>query len=251
MASGIRRLTRRGKRSRRRARAPSDRGAGHLRALLDSLPPELREQALTHSSWVEHRADSYGRLAFLGDSVLGLAIAEYLFRRHPRSDIGRLTKVHGQAVSGRACAAVAAELGVPEALRENAQTPAEGGIDVAALLASERALASVCEAVIGACYLHHGFTETAEATLAAFAEQIDIASDRLLDYKSALQERLARGGDRVRYEVTQETGPPHERLFEVAAVVNGEVLGAGAGRSKKAAEQEAAAEAMEMLDENR
>jgi ribonuclease III len=251
LARGIRRLTRRGTLSRRRARAAREHSVERLRALLDSLPPKLRRQALTHSSWVEHRADSYGRLAFLGDSVLGLAIAEHLFRRHPRSDIGRLTKVHGQAVSGRACAAVATELGVPEALRENAEEPAEGGIDVAALLASERALASVCEAVIGACYLHHGFAATAEATLAAFSEQIEIASDRLLDYKSALQERLARGGARVRYEVTREAGPPHERLFEVAAVVEGEVLGAGSGRSKKAAEQEAAAEAIEMLDQNR
>src|SRR5437016_82059 len=81
---------------------------------------ELRGRALTHSSWVEHRADSYGRLAFLGDSVLGLAIAEHLFRRFSRADIGRLSKVHGQAVSGRACAEVALALGVAERLRDAA-----------------------------------------------------------------------------------------------------------------------------------
>lgn len=219
-----------------------------LRALIDSLPDELRGRALTHSSWVHRRVDSYGRLAFLGDSVLGLAVAEYLFRSNPRADIGRLTKVHGQAVSGRACAVVASELGLPELLRESAEGALEGGIDVGSLLASERALASLCEAAIGACYLHHGFEPTAAATVDAFAEQMEIASETLLDYKSALQERLARAGARVSYDVTGEAGPPHDRRFAVDACVDGEVIGQGSGRSKKAAEQEAAARAIEHLD---
>lgn len=241
MARGIRRLGRGSREHRGRA------GRGDLRALLDSLPVTLRRQALTHSSWVEHRADSYGRLAFLGDSVLGLAIAEHLFSRYPRADIGRLTKMHGQAVSGRACAAVATALGVPQLLREAAPERVDGGIEVEALLASERALASVCEAVIGACYLHHGFEVTAAATVAAFAAEIEIASERLLDFKSALQELLARDGARVRYDITGESGPPHDRIFEVTANVNGEAVGRGTGRSKKAAEQAAAEEALESL----
>jgi ribonuclease-3 len=239
MARGIRRLAR-GGRGRRVATGPEE-----LRRLLDGLPLTLRRQALTHSSWVERRSDSYGRLAFLGDSVLGLAIGEHLFRRYPEADIGRLTKMHGQAVSGRACAEVASALGVPELLRESEPQVLEGGIEATALLESERALASVCEAVIGACYLHHGFEVTAAATVAAFSSEIEIASERLLDFKSALQERLARNGARVRYEVTGEAGPPHDRVFEVAASVNGEVLGTGSGRSKKAAEQAAAEEALE------
>jgi ribonuclease-3 len=242
VARAIRRLGRGG-----RSRSAPPSGPEALRALLDALPLTLRRQALTHSSWVEHRADSYGRVAFLGDSVLGLAIAEHLFRRYPRADIGRLTKMHGQAVSGRACAEVAVALGVPELLRDTAPERIEGGIEVASLVASERALASVCEAVIGACYLHHGFETTAAATVAAFASQIEIASERLLDFKSALQERLARHGARVRYEVTGESGPPHDRVFEVVASVNGEVVGKGSGRSKKAAEQAAAEEALDGL----
>ncbi len=241
MARGIRRLARGG----RSRRTPS--GPGALRELLDSLPLTLRRHALTHSSWVEHRADSYGRLAFLGDSVLGLALAEHLFRRYPRADIGRLTKMHGQAVSGRACADVAEALGVPELLREAAPERIEGGIEVVPLLASERALASLCEAVIGACYLHHGFEATSAATVAAFAGQLEIASERLLDFKSALQERLARNGARVRYEITGESGPPHDRVFEVSASVNGAVVGKGSGRSKKAAEQAAAEEALDSV----
>jgi ribonuclease-3 len=242
MTPGFRRLVRR-----------ADRGDGagpaaELGQLIATLPDDLRARALTHSSWVERRVDSYGRLAFLGDSVLGLAVAEHLFRGNPKADIGRLTKVHGQAVSGRACAAVADELGIPDLLRETSSGRLEGGIDVEALLASERALASVCEAVIGACYLHHGFAVTAEATIAAFSAQMEIASETLLDYKSALQERLARDGARVSYDVTDEAGPPHDRRFEVDAVVDGEVVGTGSGRSKKAAEQEAAAKAIESLD---
>jgi ribonuclease III len=218
-----------------------------LLELFDALPDELRSRALAHSSWVKHRADSYGRLAFLGDSVLGLAIAEHLFNRFPRSDIGRLTKVHGQAVSGRACADVAEELGLPGMLQAAVPPHVDGGIDVEALLASERALSSVCEAVIGACYLHHGYEATAEATVSAFAEQMDIASEQLLDFKSALQEALARDGSRVTYAVAREAGPPHARVFDVTAKVNGAVIGQGAGRSKKAAEQAAAAEALERL----
>ena len=205
----------------------------------------MRRRAVTHSSWVQHRADSYGRLAFLGDGVLGLAVAEHLFQRFPRADIGRLTKVHGQAVSGRACVEVAEELGLPEMLRRASPGNLEGGIDPEELVASERALASVCEAVIGACYLHHGFRPTAEATAEAFARQIELASETLLDFKSALQELLAREGARVTYEVIREAGPPHDRRFEVAAQVDAEVIGRGEGRSKKAAEQAAAAEAME------
>lgn len=250
MARSIRRLGRGGRNRRPAAPAPSKAaptGPQPLRELLDALPLTLRRQALTHSSWVDQRADSYGRLAFLGDSVLGLALAEHLFRLYPRADIGRLTKMHGQAVSGRACAEISLELGVPELLRESAPQPIEGGIEVDALVASERALASVCEAVIGACYLHHGFDATSKATLAAFANELEIASERLLDFKSALQERLARDGARVRYEVTGETGPPHDRHFAVTASVNGEILGEGSGRSKKAAEQAAAEQALEGL----
>jgi ribonuclease-3 len=241
VARGIRRL---GRPRRRAAREPD---SADLAQLIAELPEDLRRRAVTHSSWAGHRADSYGRLAFLGDGVLGLAVAEALFRRFPRADIGRLTKIHGQAVSGRACAEVARELGLPEMLREAAPESPEGGIDAESLLTSERAMASVCEAVIGACYLHHGFRQTSDATVAAFADQVDLAQETMLDFKSALQEQLAREGSRVTYEVTREAGPPHARRFEVAARADSEVIGTGEGRSKKAAEQAAAAEALDHL----
>jgi ribonuclease III len=218
-----------------------------LAALIGALPDELRAQALTHSSWTEHRAESYGRLAFLGDSVLGLAIAEELYRRFPRSDIGRLTKVHGQAVSGRACAEVAVGLEIPEMLAAAAPETSESGIDVASLRQSERAMASIVEALIAACYFHHGYARTAAAVVAAFEHEIELATETLLDFKSALQERLARSGASVSYVVTDEAGPPHDRRFEVEATVDGQVVGSGSGRSKKAAEQAAANEALERL----
>ena len=218
-----------------------------LASLFDQLSERMRRTALTHSSWTEQRTDSYGRLAFLGDSVLGLAVAEDIFSRFPRSDIGRLTKVHGQAVSGRACAGVAEALGVRERLRELAPEGPES-IDVSQLLDSERAMASIAEAVIGACYLEHGYERTAAATVAAFEPEIELATETVLDFKSALQERLARRGVRVTYAVVREAGPPHDRSFDVEARVEGESAGSGSGRSKKAAEQAAAAQALERLD---
>ena len=217
-----------------------------LAALLRELPPELAGPALSHSSWVGSRTQAYGRLAFLGDSVLGLAVATELFNRYPDADIGELTKVHNQTVSGRACAEVGREMRIPELLAERAP-PDGSGLSVETLVASERTLASVCEAVIGACYIANGFDRTAEAVVETFSEQIDYARRERLDFKSALQERLARDGTTVSYEVIHEEGPPHQRRFEVRATVEGTDLGVGSGRSKKEAEQAAAERALETL----
>ncbi|MGI9556492.1 MAG: ribonuclease III family protein [Solirubrobacterales bacterium] len=219
-----------------------------LGELLAKLPPELRERALTHSSWTSRRLDSYGRLAFLGDSVLGLAVAEELFARFPEDDIGRLTKIHGQAVSGRACAEVADVLGLPGLVRELEPAGLEGAIAAEDLLRGERAIASVCEAVIGACALEYGYEPTAAAVVAAFQEQVDLACETLLDFKSALQERLAQAGRRVEYRVVGEDGPAHARRFEIEAAVDSEILGRGEGRNKKEAEQAAAQQALAGLE---
>ena len=215
-----------------------------LLALIAELDPAMRGRALTHSSWTDRRVDAWGRLAFLGDSVLGLSVAKLLFERFGRSDIGRLTKIHGQVVSGRACAEVAFLLGVPAMLAENRPEGVDGGITIDELTASERAMASVVESLIGACYLDLGLERTMDAVVAAFEPQIELASGTLLDFKSALQERLAREGRTVSYAIVEESGPPHDRHFRVEARVGGEVLGHGAGASKKSAEQAAAAEAL-------
>jgi ribonuclease-3 len=215
--------------------------------MLQRLPDELARQAVTHASWVERRSEAYERLAFLGDSVLGLAVTTHLFPRLENYGAGRLTKVRAQAVSGRSCREVAERLGIPERLR--AAAPEEvAGPATDALAQTERVLASVIEAVIGACYLAFGYEPTAEAVVEAFAPEIEQALERPADFKSALQERLARRGAVVIYEVTAEEGPPHERRFEVAAVVEGEELARGAGRSKKDAEQAAAETALDALE---
>jgi ribonuclease III len=219
-----------------------------LADLIARLPEDLRRQALTHSSWSEDRTDSYERLAFLGDSVLGLAVAAEVFARFPAVDSGRLTKIHNQAVSGVSCAAVGRQLGVPQMLGEAEPEAGGAGIPAQTLLGGERPLPEVTEALIGACFLAYGFEETAAAVAEAFQPRIELAAETRIDFKSALQELLARRGARVSYEVLTEAGPPHERTFEVAALLAGEEVGRGSGRSKKAAEQVAAEAALERLD---
>ena len=217
---------------------------GPLAALLDELPTELERQAFTHASWSRRRSESYDRLAFLGDSVLGLAVTAHLYPLLEADTFGagRLTKIRAQAVSGVSCGAVAERLGLPQRLLSSAPEGAQGP---AALVATERVLASVLEAVIGACYLHAGYERTAEAVVEAFAPEIEQALENPVDFKSALQELLARRGEEVSYAVTAEEGPPHARSYTVLASSGGRELGRGRGRSKKQAEQEAAREALE------
>jgi ribonuclease-3 len=216
-----------------------------LADLLEELPPELTRQVFTHASWSERRSDSYARLAFLGDSVLALAVTAHLYPRleAERFGAGRLTKIRAQAVSGVSCRAVAERL----ALRERLRAAAPAGQSAAALVETERVLASVIEAVIGACYLHAGYERTAEAVVQAFAPEIEHALENPVDFKSALQELLARRGEQVSYDVTGEQGPPHERTYTVVARVDGRELSSGMGKSKKQAEQEAAQAAVERL----
>jgi len=201
----------------------------------------------THASWSQRRSDSYERLAFLGDSVLSLAVTTHLYPRleAERFGAGRLTKVRAQAVSGRACREVAEGLGVPERLAAAAPAHARGSL--AALVQTERALASITEAVIGACYLAYGFERTAPAVVEAFAAQVEGALCDPEDAKSELQELLARRGELVAYVVTGEHGPPHARTFDVDAQVEGRAVGQGSGRSKKEAEQLAARAALEEM----
>ncbi len=218
-----------------------------LAALIAELPEDLRRQALTHSSWTERRADSFERLAFLGDSVLGLAVATRVFESYETLAAGGLTKVHNQAVSGVSCAAVGTELGVPEMLSANEPEDLPTAIPAEVLLDGGRPLPEATEALIGACYVAFGFERTAAAVAEAFAPRIELAAETRIDFKSALQELLAQRGARVTYEVTAATGPPHRRTFEVAAIVDSERVGTGKGRSKKAAEQIAAEEALAHL----
>ena len=227
-----------------------ERSGATLAELLDRLPDDLARNVFTHSSWTTRRSDSYERLAFLGDSVLSLAVTTHLYPRleAERFGAGRLTKIRAQAVSGRSCRAVAERLGIPERLR--AAAPAGAASSVEALLSTERVLASVIEAVIGACYLAFGYETTSSAVVEAFLPEIEDALENPVDYKSALQELLARRGELVSYSVVEEQGPPHNRTFAISATIDGVEVGRGLGRSKKDAEQDAAQSALEALEES-
>jgi ribonuclease-3 len=179
--------------------------------------------------------------------VLSLAVTSHLYPRleAERFGAGRLTKIRAQSVSGVSCRAVAERLGVPDLLRATA--PPGIGQSADSLVETERVLASVIEAVIGACYLHTGYERTAAAVVEAFQPEITNALSHPVDFKSALQERLARRAATVEYTVEAERGPPHDRTFEVVATVAGAEVGRGTGRSKKHAEQVAARAALEAL----
>src|SRR5205807_9480417 len=123
------------------------------------------------------------------DSVLSLAVSSHLYPRFPDAGAGRLTKLRAQAVARGACAEVARDLELPHKLRRQA---GEGGRSADELVESDRVLASVCESVIGAVYLAHGYDTTAVAVVAAFERQVEEALDSPDDFKSLLQERLAR-----------------------------------------------------------
>ena len=226
----------------------SERPRSTLAELVADLPEDLRRQALTHTSWVgDDRIASYERLAYLGDSVLALAVADELVDRFPDEDAGSLTKIHNHAVSGVSCAEVGRQLGVPEMLRSAEPENPDGGIPAEILLGGERPVPEATEALIGACFLAFGFEDVAEAVVGAFESRIVYAAETPSDFKSALQELLARRRKVVSYEVIGETGPPHRRHFEVAAIVDSKRVGEGGGRSKKVAEQAAAERALKKL----
>ncbi len=217
------------------------------------MPPERVEQVFTHSSWAADRASSYERLEFLGDSVLELAVARALFERYPDFTEGRLAKIRSHVVSRASCAVVARQLELGARLRERAAgLPAD---ELEKLVRNRNVLAALLEAALAALFLEHGFAaieaaivtafdEAIEAAIVtAFDERIEYALTSHFDHKTELQEALARLARSVSYNVVDVEGPPHDRRFTCAAIVDGEESGVGTGPSKKAAEQEAAREA--------
>ena len=218
-----------------------------LRSLIESLPSERLDQVLTHSSWAVDRASSYERLEFLGDSVLELAVARTLFERFPEFSEGRMAKIRSHVVSRASCAAVARELGLDERLatRGDGNIPAD---ELERLSRNRNVLAAILEAALAALFVEHGFEPIEAAIVDAFTPRIDFALTNQVDYKTELQEALARLRRHVVYTVLDAEGPAHERLFTCAAVIDGEQLGSGTGRSKKDAEQIAAQEALARLE---
>jgi ribonuclease-3 len=210
--------------------------------LIEALPEERAAQVYTHASWASDRASSYERLEFLGDSVLELAIARALYERYPDFTEGRLAKVRSHVVSRQSCAVVARQLELGRRLLERgADIPAE---ELDRLSKNRNVLAALLEAALAALFLEHGFEPIEQPIVTAFEPRIEYAMTSHVDYKTELQEALARRGRSVSYSVLEVEGPPHDRRFKCAAAIDGEAAGVGTGASKKAAEQEAAKQAL-------
>jgi ribonuclease-3 len=177
--------------------------------------------------------------------VLELAIARELYERYPDFTEGRLAKIRSHVVSRASCAVVARQLELGKRLLERgAEIPAE---ELDRLSRNRNVLAALLEAALAALFLEHGFEKIERPIVQAFAGRIEYALTSHVDYKTELQEALARRGQSVNYTVLEVDGPPHDRRFTCAAMIDGEQLGVGLGESKKAAEQEAAKEALARL----
>ena len=220
--------------------------SAELRELIAALPVERLEHVLTHTSWAPDRASSYERLEFLGDSVLGLAIAQELYERYEDASEGRLAKIRSHVVSRQSCAAVARDLELGEQLAKAAGT-AIAADELDRIIKSRNVTAALLEAAIAALFLEHGYEKIERAIVAAFSDRIEYARTSHVDHKTELQEALAKTGRGVSYVVTDVEGPAHERFFSCAAQIDGQPLGTGSGRTKKEAEQAAAKEALEAI----
>jgi ribonuclease-3 len=202
----------------------------------------------THASWAERRELSYERMEFLGDGVLGLAVAAELYLRFPERPEGDLARIRAHVVSRESCAAVARDLDLDADLRAQAERRT-GGEDIRLLTGSDAVMGALVEAAIGAVFLEFGFETAAAAVVQAFDDRIRFALDEHVDHKTVLQEELARRGASVTYLLTETAGPPHRRVFTSSARVGERELGQGSGPSKKVSEQAAAREALANLDQ--
>jgi len=214
-----------------------------------SISPELLDLALTHRSYSYESGGTptNERLEFLGDSVLGLVITEELYERFPDLDESRLSPLRSGVVNMRALASIGRDLGLGAELKIGKGEEVTGGRDKNSILAD------AFEALVGALYLDKGFAITKEVVLKLMAETIADAISRGagIDGKTALQEIVAASGwPAPEYRVT-ESGPDHDKDFIAVAVVNGATYPAGAGKSKREAEQVAARIAYEEISKKR
>jgi ribonuclease-3 len=229
--------------SRRNSPAPE------LRAL--GIPPPLGsiyELALTHRSYAFERGEPVAhneRLEFLGDAVLGLIVTDLIFRTHPEMAEGEMARLRASVVNTLALAELARSLELGDHILLGRGEEISGGRDKSSLLAD------TFEALVGATYLDRGLEELARVLTPVFAGLVDeaLAAGGGHDAKTALQEIVVRArGDRPSYRVAS-SGPDHDKRFSARVYLNNQLYGAGAGRSKKEAEQNAAREALERLEE--
>lgn len=208
--------------------------------------PQLLENALTHSSCANEsrgKLQSNERLEFLGDSILGMVVADHLYRNHPELPEGELTRTRAALVCEESLVEVAEELGLGEYLRLGKGEETGGGRNRPSIRAD------AVEAVLAAVYLDGGIG-SARKIIQRYVLSREVAGlTKPRDYKTALQELVQReSGSVLRYRLTGEEGPDHNKRFFMEVDLNGAAIGAGSGRSKKEAEQMAAKAAIETLE---
>ena len=210
---------------------------------------KLLEAALYHSSYAnEHRGSgirSNERLEFLGDSVLGMVTADYLYRKHPDLPEGDLTRIRAALVREESLHEVAQSLNLGSYLKLGRGEESGGGRQRPSILAD------ATESVFAAVYLDGGLEEARRIIHRVLLdkEREEVVEERRRDYKTALQELVQRTpGNTITYHLLEEMGPDHCRVFVMEARLNGQGVGRGEGRSKKSAEQAAACDALEKLE---
>ena len=209
----------------------------------------LLQNALSHSSYANERwhdsLKSNERLEFLGDSVLGMVVAEHLYRTFPHRPEGELTRMRADMVCEKTLAKVANGLGLGKHLMLGKGEEQGGG------RSRESILADAVESVIAACYLDGGMTAAVQFIQKFILVNVPVTKLHNADYKTALQELVQQKKNQVlSYNLVGESGPDHDKHFQVELTLNGEVVGVGSGSSKKRAEQAAAQSAIERLYPN-
>lgn len=208
----------------------------------------LLQNALSHSSYANERwhdsLKSNERLEFLGDSVLGMLVADYLYRNFPNRPEGELTRMRADMVCEKTLATVANTLELGKHLMLGKGEELNGG------RTRESILADAVESVIAACYLDGGMEAAVNFIKRFILVKVPVTKLQNVDYKTALQELVQQKKNQViAYTLVGESGPDHDKQFEVELTINGELMGKGCGSSKKRAEQMAAQSALEHLTE--
>ena len=206
----------------------------------------LLQNALSHSSYANERWHnsllSNERLEFLGDSILGMLVADHLYSNFPERPEGELTKMRADMVCERALAQIAHRIGLGEHLLLGKGEEQGGGRN------RDSILADAVESVIAACYLDGGMDAAKQFVQKFVLEQVSTAPVHNKDYKTVLQEKVQQKRNQTLvYTLVGESGPDHDKHFEVELSLNGQVIGRGVGSSKKRAEQDAARMALETM----
>ncbi|HIZ54595.1 MAG TPA: ribonuclease III [Firmicutes bacterium] len=204
------------------------------------------KEALTHSSCVNdshHSGLNNERLEFLGDSVLSLVVSNYLFRKYPNRSEGELTKIRASLVCTYSLSSFARQFHLGEYLYLGKGEEHSGGRD------RDSILENAFEALVGAIYLDAGFEEAERFVMRFIPDQLAAGVNRgSTDYKTALQEIIQQNREeKISYVLTMESGPDHDKTFEVEVHLNSNPIGTGVGKSKKQAEQNAAQQALELM----